>query len=42
MDAPINYFIRRAYTSPDVLLDPRDLLGDQDAGPEPCCTAGHG
>ena len=32
MDASINYLIRRAYTSPDVLLDARDLIGDQHAG----------
>jgi hypothetical protein len=31
VDAAIEYLIKRAYKSPDVLLDARDLLGAQDA-----------
>jgi hypothetical protein len=30
-DASLDYLISRAYKSPDVLLDARDLLGAQDA-----------
>jgi hypothetical protein len=29
--ASLDYLISRAYKSPDVLLDTRDLLGEQDA-----------
>jgi hypothetical protein len=31
VDASNNYLIRRAYKSPERLLDARDLLGEQDA-----------
>jgi hypothetical protein len=31
VDASIDFLIRRARKSPDVLLDARDLLGEQDA-----------
>ena len=31
VDASLDYLISRAYKSPDVLLDARDLLGEQDA-----------
>jgi hypothetical protein len=31
MDASLDYLIGRAYKSPDVLLDARDSLGEQDA-----------
>jgi hypothetical protein len=31
VDTPLDFLIRRAYRSPDILLDARDLLGEQDA-----------
>jgi hypothetical protein len=31
VDASLDYLISRAHKSPDVLLDARDLLGEQDA-----------
>ena len=31
VDASLDYLIKRAYQSPDVLLDARDSLGEQDA-----------
>jgi len=42
MDASLDYLIGRAYKSPDILLDARDLLGEQDTEGEHCCTARHG
>jgi hypothetical protein len=32
VDASLDYLIRRARQSPDILLDARDLLGEQDVG----------
>jgi hypothetical protein len=31
VDSSLDYLVSRAYKSPDVLLDTRDLLGEQDA-----------
>ena len=42
MDASLDYLNSRAYKSPDILLDARDLLGEQDAEARALLYRGHG